>query len=251
MQYNDWTILEHFYKRCTKSGCKLVLCQCKCGSIKELRLTYVVKGRSKCCKSCSAKKNTRLADMKRTHGDSSKESIYYKLYRCWKQIKSRCYIKSTTHYERYGGRGITVCDDWLNDYLNFKLWAINNGWEKNLTIDRIDIDGNYCPENCRWITSFENTSNMSNYHYIMKTGGHSDESILKRKIKNTEKYGIEVLLTCPNGDVLEFPSVKALAEWLAPVLDRGITSVYSHAKQCINHNKNCSTIGGYYVSRKT
>ena len=76
-------------------------------------------------------------------------------------MKVRCYNPRDKHYERYGGRGITVCDEWLNNFPAFYKWSIQNGYRQGLTIDRIDNDGNYCPENCRWTTYSVQNSNTS------------------------------------------------------------------------------------------
>lgn len=249
-KYNDWTILEYTNKR-SLGRCKVVLCQCKCGLIKEVQLTNLINNRSKRCRSCASKETSKLGEYRKQHGDSSKESEHYKIYSSWKAMKSRCYRKYASGYHRYGGRGIEVCHEWLDNYMNFKSWALMNGWKNTLTIDRIDVDGDYSPDNCRWVTHFENTSNMSLYHFDMNTGGHSSESILKRKISNTKNYGVKVLITNLEGNVLEFLSIKSAAEWLSNILDRDISSVYSQAKQCCNIKSKCKTVGGYYVSRKT
>jgi hypothetical protein len=81
-----------------------------------------------------------------------------RLYRIWHGIKNRCFNKNTIDYSRYGARGITVCSDW-HTFIPFMLWAKENGYSDELTIDRIDPNGNYCPENCKWVTVLENSRN--------------------------------------------------------------------------------------------
>lgn len=75
-----------------------------------------------------------------------------RLYRIWHNMKSRCYCKSFSRYKYYGGRGITVCEEWKNDFKAFRQWAIANGYQDDLQIDRIDNSGNYEPSNCRWVS---------------------------------------------------------------------------------------------------
>ena len=83
------------------------------------------------------------------------------MYRVYWAMKDRCYNSNNKHYDRYGGRGITICDKWLDDYEVFYNWCMNNGYKDGLSIDRIDNDGNYCPENCRWITISEQQQNKT------------------------------------------------------------------------------------------
>lgn len=80
-----------------------------------------------------------------------------KLYNVWNQMKLRCNNKNHQAYKDYGGRGIRVCNEWY-DSITFCEWAINNGYEEGLTIDRIDNNGDYCPNNCQWITQKDNNS---------------------------------------------------------------------------------------------
>lgn len=81
-------------------------------------------------------------------------------YNSWQNLKARCGNPNHPKYYRYGGRGIAVCPEWL-DIKGFSEWAFSSGWKEGLTIDRIDIDGNYCPENCRWVTQADNSRRKS------------------------------------------------------------------------------------------
>ena len=85
-----------------------------------------------------------------------------RLYRIWSNIKTRCYNVNDPHYSNWGGRGVVICDEWINDFQSFYNWSISNGYNDTLTIDRIDNDGNYEPSNCRWITVKEQNQNKRN-----------------------------------------------------------------------------------------
>lgn len=80
-----------------------------------------------------------------------------RIYRAYYNMKQRCHNKNCDTYPRYGGKGICVCDEWLNSYAAFKDWAINNGYADDLTVDRIDPKKGYSPDNCQWITKSENS----------------------------------------------------------------------------------------------
>ena len=103
------------------------------------------------------------------HGEAkSKYSPPTRLYRIWDHIKRRCYNDNEYCYERYGGRGIIVCKEWAKSFLVFRSWAVETGYSNDpavdITIDRIDNDGNYEPSNCQWLTRSENTrkGNLNN-----------------------------------------------------------------------------------------
>ncbi len=93
-----------------------------------------------------------------------------KLYCAWKHMKERCYSKNCKDYKNYGERGIVVCEEWKNDYLSFKKWSLANGYAPSLTLDRIDVDGNYDPSNCRWTTWKEQANNKRNLRLITFNG---------------------------------------------------------------------------------
>ena len=92
------------------------------------------------------------------------------LYKSWSRMISRCECKSYDHYDRYGGRGITVCGEWRSSFTAFYKWAIRNGYKSGLWIDRIDVDGNYNPDNCRWVTQKQSANNKSVNHFLEHDG---------------------------------------------------------------------------------
>lgn len=101
------------------------------------------------------------------NNENYKHGLYKtRLYGIWKNMKTRCYCKTYKLYEYYGKRGITVCDEWKNDFQSFYDWSMSNGYKDDLSIDRIDNEGNYDPSNCRWATKSEQAENRRNCIYI-------------------------------------------------------------------------------------
>lgn len=117
----------------------------------------------------------------KTHGKSNN-----KLYHVWNGMKQRCYNNNDDFYYCYGGKGIYVCDEWKNSFQNFYDWAVSHGYNEGLTIDRIDSNGNYCPENCRWVNSSIQSRNRTD----RKKYDYNGQELLLSEI--SEKTGIRI-----------------------------------------------------------
>ena len=91
---------------------------------------------------------------------------YSRIYRIYENMKQRCYNPNNEKYKNYGGRGIKICDEWLNDFMSFYTWGMENGYADNLSIDRIDVNGDYCPENCRFANEKVQSRNRQNNVYV-------------------------------------------------------------------------------------
>lgn len=175
-------------------------CRCDCGNIKTIRRCNLTSGSST---SCGCRKNEIRRKELTTHGKTDT-----RLYVVWKGMKRRCFGKTHKNYEHYGGRGITVCDEWLgkNGFQNFYDWAMANGYDENApvgkcTLDRINVNGNYEPSNCRWVEQSVQTRNKRNNHYITYNGQTKtitewckEYHICRKTISDYEsKYGNEEL----------------------------------------------------------
>lgn len=136
-------------------------CKCKhCGNIVQRYATNIKKGLATC--KCIRKKRIGEAN--------SKPNRNTEIYSKWSGMKSRCYNKNDTHFKSYGGRGIVICDEWLNNFDGFYNWSVKNGWQKGYSIERKDVNGNYCPENCCWIPMIEQAKNKRNTIYAELNG---------------------------------------------------------------------------------
>ncbi|MBW7573886.1 hypothetical protein [Caproiciproducens faecalis] len=137
------------------------LCKCSCGKEICVRVSYLLSGKTKSC-GCD-RPDAKLKQLKPNGNKYGTMRIsHMRIYHIWQSMKNRCYSPSNKCYRIYGGRGITICDEWRNDFIEFCNWALNSGYTGNLTIDRIDNDKGYFPKNCRWITNLDQQRNKRN-----------------------------------------------------------------------------------------
>jgi hypothetical protein len=153
-----------------------VVCKCVCGNIKNVELHYFkTRVQAKCCCDISELRS-KMGKMGRKYA-----SFNNRIYQIWENMKQRCYNPKAKNYKNYGGRGIIVCDEWL-DFSPFEKWSLNNGYADNLTLDRKENDKNYSPDNCRWITNFEQQSNSRKNVWVTYNGETLTISQWSRKV---------------------------------------------------------------------
>lgn len=146
----------------SKGGATRWLCECECGKEK---IAYASDLKSGHTKSCGCHKIKCLLNSVNFHGKR-----HTRLYTTWSNMKQRCYNQNSERYKDYGGRGITVCEEWIHDFMSFYIWAIQNGYAENFTLDRKDNDKGYSPDNCRWATYKEQANNKRNNVLITYKG---------------------------------------------------------------------------------
>lgn len=136
-------------------------CVCECGNEILAKTSDLTSG---CKKSCGC-----------LQMESGKSNYKYgcrsnRLYHIWRGMKARCLNANSPNYSSYGGRGICICEEWANDFIQFQSWALANGYSDELSIDRINVNGDYCPENCRWATIVEQANNKRNNVFLTENG---------------------------------------------------------------------------------
>lgn len=155
-------IIDPFVGR-TSNGMKLVLCICDCGNEKIIRENSVKSGRTLSCGCLRIKQLTK-------HGLTPYNGPHHPLHGVWSKMKSRCNNPNDKSYKDYGARDIFVCDEWENDFKSFYDWAVSSGYKRGVTIERLDVDGPYSPENCTWIKKGDQMRNRTNSIYLTAFG---------------------------------------------------------------------------------
>lgn len=153
-KYGKLTILSV----CRENGETMGDCLCECGNISHTYINKVVHG---AISSCGCEK-----------GNIKHRGNNTRLYSIWQGMKNRCLNPNASNYKYYGGKGVKICDEWIEDFEKFQKWSLSNGYRDNLTIDRIDVNGNYEPSNCRWVTMFEQNNEHKSRVYEIK---HNNE----------------------------------------------------------------------------
>lgn len=141
-----------------KSGNTMWKCLCDCGNIIITSGHCLKNGYSK---SCGCTRNEKIKYINYKHGKSSS-----RLFTIWQGMCFRCTNPKFKDYESYKGKGICICDEWKDNFQAFYDWSINNGYKENLSIDRINVNGNYEPNNCRWVNNYIQANNRTNNHHV-------------------------------------------------------------------------------------
>ena len=197
------SIIIHNIIRTEPRKGKIWKCECDCGNVFEAATSSISNAKITQCPECGRKTNKeKSVKQLTTHGKSKT-----KLYGVWHSMISRCGIKTDTNYKFYGGRGISVCKSWKNDFVKFYEWAISNGYKEGLTIERKDNNKDYSENNCKWATMQEQANNKRTTRLITVDGitktqtewarligiSHTAFCQARRTGKNIEKYTKEKL----------------------------------------------------------
>ena len=183
-RFGRWLVIERADNR---NGNTMWRCKCDCGTEKDVAAVNLRKGATL---SCGCLLSEKMAEKQKRHGKRRS-----RLYNVWSNMKRRCYDERNVSYPHYGGRGIKVCEEWIgkDGFLHFWDWAYANGYDENApkgqcTLDRIDVNGNYDPSNCRWTDVFGQMRNRTNNRKITIQG------ITKTLSEWAELYGISDFL---------------------------------------------------------
>lgn len=166
LKFGRLTVLKLAYTRRVSKTLYYYLCKCDCGKEHIVLKSSLLNGLTR---SCGCYNNEVRAEKFRQRAKHHMTDT--RLHKMWEKMKGRCYCKSNLSYKNYGGRGIIMCDEWKNDFKAFYDWAVNNGYDENAqygrcTLDRINVNGNYEPNNCRWVDEKIQQRNRRNNRLI-------------------------------------------------------------------------------------
>lgn len=163
-RFGRWTVLECCGR--SNDGQKVYLCRCDCGTEKKIRSGNLRNGDTQSCGCLAAEKNAERSRKRLlVHGGCGT-----RLYRIWFDMRRRCGYEKSINWHLYGGRGIKVCEEWENNFVAFRDWALENGYSDELQLDRIDNDRNYEPGNCKWSSRVEQGNNRRTCVYVTIDG---------------------------------------------------------------------------------
>lgn len=212
-RFGRWTVTERGADHFTKSGARLTMwnCVCDCGTHKVVSMQSLRKGASTSCGCYAKEKKSRLL-AKRNRENAKHGASKERLHAVWSGMVNRCYNQHDNCFQLYGARGISVCEEWKNDYMMFKKWALENGYDESAeygecTLDRIDNSKGYAPDNCRWVSAEDQANNRRSNVIITAFGktqnllawaketGINYGTLRTRIVK--KKWSIEKALTDP------------------------------------------------------
>lgn len=201
-KFGRLTVVKHAYNRNKKT---YWVCLCDCGNYVTVRADCLKDGNTKSCGCMNNELRAQFGKSHLKHGDAQRGD-HKRLHQIWASMKDRCKNQKSSAYKYYGAKGVKVCADW-HEYENFKKWALENGYKKDLSIDRIDVNGDYCPENCRWVTHKEQMNNTTRNRIICFNGKEqtisqwSEETGINRDTLNNRLgrlgWSVEKAMTTP------------------------------------------------------
>lgn len=178
LRFGRYTVLYRVEDHIASSGRRYpqYLCRCDCGTEKKVLAQALTSGTTQSCGCYSTEVKRQVCIERNTiHGYAHRVGERDRLYSLWTGIKNRCYNENDRTYQRYGARGITMCDEWRDDFMEFHDWALDNGYDYDAprgqcTIDRIDYTQGYFPENCRFVDNYVQADNKSNVIHVTYNG---------------------------------------------------------------------------------
>lgn len=165
-RFGRWVVLRR--DGIDRFGNSTWVCQCDCGKEKIVTAPALKSGASQSC-GCLRTEMSQISIQKLHAAKKISYPRVRRLYSIWRKMRNRCYNSLNSSFRDYGGRGIDICAEWANFYA-FQDWALSHGYAANLTLDRIDVDGDYCPDNCRWVTMVRQERNKRNTIYLTYKG---------------------------------------------------------------------------------